>query len=86
MKNSEVNNKHKNKSGELKAILLIWYFKHKIFLNGRLMKHKAILCSHGGMKQLLFNYWEANDPVVNWISVRIIIAIASIYEYANKPI
>ena len=48
-KNSEVNNKHKNKDGKLKTVLSIWYFKHKILPDGRLMGHKARLCAHGGM-------------------------------------
>ena len=30
MKNIEVNNKHKNKYGNLKTILSFWYFKCKI--------------------------------------------------------
>ena len=50
MKNIEVNNKHKHKYGKLKTILSIWYFNRKRFPDGRLMKHKAILCSHGVIK------------------------------------
>ena len=49
IKNSEVNNKHKNKYGNLNTISFIWYFKRKIFTDGIFMKHKDILCSHGGM-------------------------------------
>ena len=51
MKNSEVNNKHKNKYVNLKTILSMWYFKCKIFPYGGLMKYKSRLCAHGGIKQ-----------------------------------
>ena len=32
-----------------KTILAIWSFKRKRFLDGRVNKHKARLCAHGGM-------------------------------------
>ena len=32
-----------------KTILAIWSFKRKRFPDGRIMKHKARLCAHGGM-------------------------------------
>ena len=81
MKNSEVNNKHKNKDGKLKNILSIWHFKRKRFQNGTLMKHKARLCAHGGMQQCGVNYWETHAPVVSWISVRSLLSKASIHEF-----
>ena len=56
MKNSEVNNKHKNKYGKLKTILSICYFNSKRFPYGRLMKHKPRLFSYGGIQQ-----WEVNE-------------------------
>ena len=34
MKNSEVNNKHKNKDGKLKTILFIWHFNRNRFSYG----------------------------------------------------
>ena len=49
MKNSEVNNKHKNKYRKLKTISYIWSFKKNIFLYVILMKHKYILCVHEGI-------------------------------------
>ena len=81
MKNSEVRNKHKNKYGKLKTILSIQYFKRKIFPDGRLIKHKYRLCEHGRMKQWLVNQQETYYLVVNWISVRSLLAIASIHEF-----
>ena len=77
MKDIEVKKKHTNKYCKLKTILSIWYFKHKRFPDGKLMK-KSRLCAHRGIQQWRVNYWETNASVVNWISVRLLLVIASI--------
>ena len=51
MKNGDVNSKHKNEDSNIKTILSICYFKRKIFRDGTLIKHKARLCTHGGIQQ-----------------------------------
>ena len=56
-KNSEVNNKNKNKYGKLKTNLSVWYFRRKIFPDGRLIKHKSKLFAHGGMQKWGVEYW-----------------------------
>ena len=66
-KKSEVNNKHKNKDGNIKTILLNLFFKRKRFKYRILMKHKSRLCSYGLIQELGFNYWENYSSVVNWI-------------------
>jgi hypothetical protein len=38
------------KPKEVKTILSIWSFKRKRYPDGRLNKHKARLCAHGGMQ------------------------------------
>ena len=81
MKNSEANNKHKNKYGKIKNILSIWYFERNIFPCGRLIKHKYKLCAHRLMQQWEVNYLENYAPVVNWISVSSLLDIASIHEF-----
>ena len=50
------------------------------------MKHRSRLCAHGGIKQWGVNYWETYDPVLNWISVSSLIAIASIDEFPRRSI
>ena len=37
------------------TILAIWEFKRKRFPDGRINKHKARLCAHGGMQQYGIN-------------------------------
>ena len=51
MKNSEVNNKHKNKDGKLKTILYILSLNRKRLTYGILIKHKSRLCAHRGMQR-----------------------------------
>ena len=41
---------------DVKAILDIWAFKWKRFPDGRINKHKARLCAHGGMQQYGVTY------------------------------
>ena len=33
----------------VKTILAVWAFKRKRYPDGRINKHKAMLCAHGGM-------------------------------------
>ena len=64
-----------NKARPIKAI---WSFRHKQKPYGELLKHKARLCDHGGMQQWGDSYWETYSPVVNRLTVRLILAIANI--------
>ena len=41
-----------------KTILAIWSFKWKSFPDGRVMKHKARLCAHGGMQCWGIDFWD----------------------------
>ena len=59
----------------IKTILAIWSFKQKMFPDGSLNKHKVRLCAHGGMQQWGVNNWETYSPVVNWISVCLLLLI-----------
>ena len=58
-----------------KTVMGIWSFKRKRFPDGRLNKHKARLCAHGGMQTWGVNYWETYAPTVNWISVRFLLIV-----------
>ena len=72
-----------NKARPIKAI---WSFKRKGKPDGELLKHKARLCDHGGMQQWGDSYWETYSPVVNMLTVRLIIAIAKIHNLDSKAI
>ena len=64
----------------------IWYFKRKQKPDGHLLKHKYWLCDRGGMQQWGGSYWETYSPVVNMISIRLILAISKIYNLDSKDI
>jgi len=70
----------------IKPILAIWSFKRKRFMDGSLNKHKARLCAHGGMQQWGVNYWETYSPVVNWISVHLLLLIAIMNDLPTTAI
>ena len=72
-----------NKARPIKAI---WSFKQKRKPDGELLKHKARLCAHGGMQQWGDSYWETYSPVVNMLSVRLILAIAKLRNLDSKAI
>ena len=69
-----------------KPICAIWSFKQKQRPDGTLLKHKARLYAHGGMQKWGKNYWETYSPVVNMITVRLILLIAQIYKLDSKAI
>ena len=69
-----------------KTINAIWYFSRKRFPDGRLNKHKARLCAHGGQQQWGVNYWETYTPVVNWISVRFLLIISELTGLETQSI
>ena len=48
-----------------KTILAIWSFKRKVFPDGRVLKYKGRLYSHGGMQTWGKNCWETYGTVVN---------------------
>ena len=69
-----------------KTIRSIWSFKRKYFPYGSLNKHKAGICAHGNMQRWGLKYWETFFPVVNMLSVRLLLAIAHIHGLNSKSI
>eukprot|EP00957_Ditylum_brightwellii_P001381 108062-Ditylum_brightwellii.AAC.1 len=58
MPKSDVPKDKMDKNGKPKIILSSWSFKRKRFPSGKLMKHKARFCAHGGMQQWGLDFWE----------------------------
>ena len=71
---------------DAKPIKAIWSFKRKRRPDGSLLKHKARLCAHGGMQRWGDNYWETYSPVVNMLSVRLLLSLATIFKLDSKAI
>jgi hypothetical protein len=70
----------------MKTIQAIWSFKRKRYPDGTLNKHKARLCAHGGMQQWGVSYWETYSPVVNMLTVRLLLALCNIHGLESKSI
>ena len=69
-----------------KIILSVCAFKIKRFMDGRINKYKFRMNAHGGMQRWGIDYWETYAPVVNWISVRFLLALAIIHGLETKSI
>ena len=74
----------KSLPANVKPIKAIWSIKRKRKLDGELLKHKARICAHGGMQQWGDKYWETYSPVVNILSIRLILAIAKLHKAKQK--
>ena len=72
--------------GDAKTIKAIWSFKRKRRPDGSILKHKARLCAHGGMQVHGENYWDTYAPVVNWISIRMMLTISVIHQMYTTSI
>ena len=75
-----------SKPSNVKAILAIWAFRRKRFPDGRINKHKARLCAHGGMQIYGVNYWDTYAPTVNWISIRFLLIVAQLLDLNTQAI
>ena len=69
-----------------KTIQAIWSFKQKRYPDGTLNKHKAQLCAHSGMQQWGISYWETYSPVVNMLTVSLLIDLCNIHGLESKSI
>ena len=72
--------------GDSPTIKAIWSFKRKRRPDGSLLKYKARLCAHGGMQVYGVNYWDNYAPVVNWISIRMMLTISVIHSLYTTSI
>ena len=52
--------------------------------DGSLNKHKARLCIHGGVQVWVENYCETAAPVMNWLSVCLLMTVARMHGLSLK--
>ena len=72
-----------NRSRPIKEV---WYFKQKKKPNGDLLNHKALRFAHVGIQQRGNRYWKTYSPVVNMISIRLILTIAKVHHLDSRAI
>ena len=75
-----------SKPNNVKPILAIWAFKRKQFPDGRINKHKARLCTHGGSQPYDINYWGTYAPTAKWISIRFLLIVAQLLDLNTQAI
>ena len=65
----------------------IWSMKRKRDITTRkVFKWKARLNIHGGQQEYGVNYFETYSPVVNWFSVRTLLAMALLNKWHSRQI
>ena len=65
----------------------IWYFRRKgEKIMGKVTKYKFGICAHSGIQEKGINYWETYTPVVQWMSVKIMLKLAAIENLHTKSI
>jgi hypothetical protein len=72
--------------GKAPTVKAIWSFKRKRRPDGSLLKHKARLCAHGGMQIHGVNFWDTYAPVVNWITIRMMLTLSVIHDLYTTSI
>ena len=72
--------------GDAKVVKAIWSFKRKRSPDGTLLKHKARLCAHGGMQEHGEHYWDTYSPVVQWLTVRLMLTLSAILGLKSRSI
>lgn len=76
----------RSKIGNAKPIKAVWSFKRKRRPDGTVSKHKARLCAHGGMQIKGDTFWDTYAPVVNWMSVRLMLTFSEIHQLHTRSI
>ena len=69
-----------------KTILSVWAFKRKFHPDVQIYKHKARLNAHGRIQRWGVDYWETYAPVINWISVRLLLILTVMHKLEIKSI
>jgi hypothetical protein len=60
-----------------------WAFKIKRYPDGRVKKFKARFCARGDRQQEGIDYFETWAPVVQWLTVRVVMIIAAILDFTS---
>jgi hypothetical protein len=63
-------------SPDNKPLQAIWTFHRKQAPDWTILKHKAILCPHGGMQIEGINFWETYAPVVSWCMTHLVFILS----------
>lgn len=69
-----------------KLILAVWSMKHKWDTGGKIIKCKALLCTHGGVQTNGVHYWETYLPIVSWTTVCLVLILSLIMSWHMRSL
>ena len=67
-------------------IMTVWTFKRKRNPLGEIIKYKARLNAHGGQTKEGIHYFDIYAPVVQWVTVRILMIVSILENLHNRSI
>ena len=69
-----------------KILRSVWTFRIKKDPLGKIVKYKARFCADGRGQQHGISYFETYAPVVNWLSVRLLLILSVVHGWHSKSI
>jgi hypothetical protein len=75
-----------DKEAWMKVVSSIWSFKRKRYPDGSIRKLKAQICARGFEQIEGVDYFETFAPVVQWMTVRLILIMTILLNLENKQI
>jgi hypothetical protein len=69
-----------------KALQPIWSFQRKRAPDWSIIKHKSLLCPHGGMQVEGINFWATYAPVVSWHTVRLTLILSLLSGLKSRQV
>jgi hypothetical protein len=70
----------------MNVVSSVWAFKRKRYPDGSTRKLKARICARGFEQTEGLDYFETFDPVVQWMTVRLILIMTILLKLENKQI
>lgn len=77
---------HKSEVQGNQIIKSTWSFKRKRTPAGKITKHKARICAHGGMQRWGELHCETHAPAVNWLNVRFLLTMSVALDLDTRAI
>ena len=78
---------HRSETKRANMIMEIWSFRRKRYnIMEKVTKYKARICAHSVMQEKRMNYWETYAPVVQYMSVIIMLILEAIKNLFTKSI
>jgi hypothetical protein len=78
--------RRRSELGNIQTIKAIWSFKCKRAPDGTVTKQKARLCAHGGMQVEGVHFWDTYSPVIQMITVCLLLVLSLLLGLQSRSI